>query len=180
MIRPTIETERLVLRPFRTGDTEEVASLANDEELSRYIPAIPYPYPRYAAAEWLSTQQAKFDEGLEIVFAVTKKEDGGLIGAMGLILTPEHRRAELGYWIGREYWGHHYATETGRAVLNYAFKTLGLESVIAHHLSPNSASGRVMQKLGMKYEGCRRKYFYHRGEFFDAAMYGILKDEFTS
>lgn len=178
MIRPTLETERLRLRPFTTGDADEVTRLADNEELSRYIPAIPYPYPKYAAAEWISTHQEKFDFGQEIIFAVTDKTDQVIVGAIGLALTPEHKRAEVGYWIGRQYWGRHYATEAGRAVIKYAFKTLGLESVIAHHLAPNTASGRVMQKLGMTYEGCRRRYFLHRGEFFDAAMYGILKEEF--
>lgn len=180
MIRPTLDTPRLILHPFRIGDADEVTRLANDEELSRYVPAIPYPYPKDAAIEWLSTHQRKYDEGEEVVFAVSRKTDNRLIGAIGLIITPEHRRAELGYWIGREFWGNNYATEAAQTILDYAFTKLGLESVSANHLSPNTVSGRVMRKVGMKYEGCRRNYYFHRGEFYDAEMYSIIREEYIS
>jgi RimJ/RimL family protein N-acetyltransferase len=178
MNRPTLETPRLRLRPFHSGDIDDVTRLANDEELSRYIPAIPHPYPRQAAAEWLATHQEKFSFGQELVLAVTEKTDGTLVGAVGLILTPEHRRAELGYWIGRRFWGRGYATEAGKAMLEYGFEVIGLETIFANHLAPNTASGRVMLKLGMKYHGTRPRYYLHRGQFYDAAMYGIVRDEF--
>lgn len=178
MNRPTLETPRLRLRPFHSGDTDDVTRLANDEELSRYIPAIPYPYPRQAAAEWLATHREKFDFGQEVVLAITDKQDGTLMGAIGLILTPEHRRAELGYWIGRDFWGRGLATEAGRAILKYAFEELRLEAVFANHLAPNTASGKVMLKLGMNYQGTRPRYYLHRGQFYDAAMYGIVREEF--
>jgi len=97
-----------------------------------------------------------------------------------LIITTEHRRAEIGYWLGQEYRGKAYMIEAARAVLRYAFKSLELETVTAHHLRPNTSSGKVMQKLGMKYEGCRRKFYFHRGEYVDIIMYSILKEEFTA
>jgi RimJ/RimL family protein N-acetyltransferase len=180
MIRPTLQTERLVLRPFSLDDTAEVTRMCGDDTIARNIPAIPHPYPLEAAAAWLSMHQEKFDAGKETIFAITDKADGNLMGAVGLILTPEHRRAEIGYWLGREYRGQDYMIEAAQAVLRYAFKSLGLETVTAHHLRPNTASGKVMQKLGMKYEGCRRKFYFHRGEYVDIVMYSILKEELTA
>jgi len=178
MIRPTLQTERLVLRPFSLADAAEVTRMCGDDIIARYIPTMPHPYPPEAATAWLSTHQEKFDAGKETIFAITDKADGKLMGAVGLIITPEHRRAEIGYWLGAEYREQDYMTEAARAALGYAFKKLELEAVTAHHLRPNTASGMVMQKLGMKYEGCRRKFYFHRGEFVDIIMYSILRDEF--
>ncbi|MEN8613981.1 GNAT family N-acetyltransferase [Dehalogenimonas sp. THU2] len=180
MIRPTLQTERLTLRPFNLQDAGEVTRMCGDDSVARFIPAIPHPYPPKAAAEWISTHKGKFDDGKEIIFAITDKADDKLMGAVGLILTPEHLRAEIGYWLGREYRGKDVMTEAARAVLEYAFNKLDIESVTAHHLRPNTASGKVMQKLGMKYEGCRRKFYFHRGEYIDVIMYGITKEEFTA
>ena len=179
MIRPTLQTERLILRPFNLNDADEVTRLADNNAVSRYIPAIPHPYPQRAAVEWLSTHQEKFDDGKEVIFAITDKTTGILMGAIGLILTKEHHRGEVGYWLNPECWGQAYMTEAAKAVLNYGFNRLNLESIIAHHLRPNGVSGRVMQKLGMKYEGCRRKFYFHRGEYVDVMLYSILKEEFA-
>jgi RimJ/RimL family protein N-acetyltransferase len=178
MIRPILETERLVLRPFRAEDAAEVARLCNDEAIGRYIPTLPFPYPLEAAVSWLTTHQEKADNGKEIILAITRKTDGGLLGAFGLILTPEHKRAEIGYWLRRDEWGKDYMTEAAKAMVGYGFNKLGLDVVTCHHLQPNTGSGRVMQKLGMKYEGCRRKFYFHRGQHFDIVLYSILKDEF--
>ena len=180
MIRPTIETERLMLRPFRPEDAAEVERLCNDEAIGRYIPALPFPYPLEAAVSWLATHQEKADNGKEIILAITYKTDGRLLGAIGLILTLEHKRAEIGYWLRRDEWGKDYMTEAAKAMVGYGFEKLGLEVVTAHHLRPNTASGKVMQKLGMEYEGCRRKFYYHRDQYFDIILYSILRDDSRS
>lgn len=103
-----------------------------------------------------------------------------MIGAVGLSMKPEHEKAELGYWIGRQYWCDNYATEAGRAVLEYAFSSLGLNRVYARHLGKNPASGRVMQKLGMVYEGCLRQDVVKWGQVDDIILYSVLRSEYTS
>jgi ribosomal-protein-alanine N-acetyltransferase len=178
MIRPIIETERLVLRPFRAEDAAEVARMCGDETVSRYIPTMPYPYTLEAAVTWLATHQDKAESGKELILAIQNRTDNRLMGSIGLILTPEHRRAEIGYWLGGDFRGQGYMTEAARAMVAHGFNVLGLESVTAHHLQPNTASGRVMQKLGMKCEGCRRKFYFHRGQYSDIILYSILRDEF--
>jgi [ribosomal protein S5]-alanine N-acetyltransferase len=180
MIRPTLKTERLSLRPFLPEDADEVARMCADESVSQYIPTMPYPYTREAATTWLITHQDKADSGKELILAITEKTSARLMGSIGLVMTPEHRRAELGYWLGKEFRCHGFMTEAAKAMIDYCFSELQLEAVTCHHIKPNIASGRVMQKAGMKYEGCRRKFYFHRGNFYDILLYSVLKEEFQA
>jgi len=175
--RPTLETERLLLRPFRLDDASEVQRLAGAQEVAAMTLAVPYPYPDGAAEEWISTHEAAFERGEAVDFAVVLRERDELAGAIGLGLEREHDRAELGYWVGVPYWNRGYATEAAAAVLAYAFETLGLRRVYAFHFSRNPASGRVLQKIGMTHEGTRRAHTLKWGEYLDNEAYGILRAE---
>ncbi len=88
------------------------------------------------------------------------------------------RCAELGYWIGRFYWGQGYCTEAARQVLRYGFEDLKLNKICARHMQTNPASGRVMQKIGMRQEGCLRQHYNRWGEVVDYPIYGILHAEY--
>jgi [ribosomal protein S5]-alanine N-acetyltransferase len=84
----------------------------------------------------------------------------------------------LGYWIGKDFWNKGYGTEAACAVLKYGFKVMGLHRIHAHHFGSNPASGKIMQKLGMTYEGTKRQHIKKWDKFEDAVVYGILKNEF--
>jgi ribosomal-protein-alanine N-acetyltransferase len=99
------------------------------------------------------------------------------VGAVGLILAPAHDRAELGYWIGAPYWGRGYATEASRAVVRWGFEGLGLRRIHASHFPRNPASGRVLEKLGMRHEGTLRQHVKKWDEYLDLESYGLLADE---
>jgi RimJ/RimL family protein N-acetyltransferase len=178
--RPTLETERLVLRPFDPGDASRVQLLAGDRAVAATTKNIPHPYEDGMAEQWIGTHQDRFEKGQEIVFAITRKGGGELIGAIGLVLNLAQQNAEMGYWIGRPYWGCGYCTEAGRAVLRYAFAELHLHRVHAHHMSHNPASGRVMQKLGMRHEGRLREHVKKWDKFYDVDAYGALGSEIAA
>ena len=89
-------------------------------------------------------------------------------------MEPPHRRAELGYWVARPFWNQGYASEGARALVRFGFAELGLHRVSAHHYSRNPASGKVMQKIGMRFEGLLRQHVFKWGVFEDIEMYGIL------
>ena len=180
MTRPTLETERLLLRPFRLEDAPVVHRLASAREIAEMTLTIPHPYPDGAAEGWISRHAASFERGEAVDFAIVVRDDDTLVGAVGLGLQPEHDRAELGYWIGVPYWGRGYATEAAAAVLGYAFGTLGLHRVFAFHYAKNAASGRVLQKIGMTHEGRRRAHTLKWGEYLDNETYGILRDEWEA
>jgi ribosomal-protein-alanine N-acetyltransferase len=174
--RPALRTERLVLRPFEMDDAPVVQALAGEREIAATTLLIPHPYPDSAAEQWIGTHQAGFEEGRSAIFAITLAESGALIGAIGLTISAEHHRAELGYWIGRDHWGRGYATEAGRAVIDYAFRELDLQRVEAHHFANNPSSGRVLEKLGMQREGYMRRSVFKWGDFVDTIHYAILRE----
>jgi RimJ/RimL family protein N-acetyltransferase len=173
-----IYTERLLLRPFALSDAPDVQRLAGDRAIAETTTAIPHPYEEGNAERWIGTHAEAFAQGTMVNFAITAQTDGSLVGAMGLMnISREHLHAELGYWIGVPFWGRGYATEAARAVLRYAFESLELHRVHATHFGRNPASGRVMQKIGMTWEGCSRQHIRKWGVFEDLVRYGILRSE---
>ncbi|MFB2934611.1 GNAT family N-acetyltransferase [Aerosakkonemataceae cyanobacterium BLCC-F154] len=175
--QPTIHTERLILRPFMLSDAPEVQRLASDRAIAAVTLTIPHPYEDGMAEDWIKTHSKAFVEGKEVVFAITFPETNILCGAIGLLINREHNRAELGYWIGQPFWGNGYCTEAALAIVKYGFESLGLHRIHSSHFSSNPASGRVMQKIGMRYEGCLRQHLLKWGNFEDRVQYGILKSE---
>jgi RimJ/RimL family protein N-acetyltransferase len=177
---PTIDTERLVLRPFALSDAKDVQRLAGDMDVADTTLNIPHPYEDGMAEEWISSQPSKFEAGEQCTLAIVRRGSRELIGAIGLGLVPRFDRAELGYWIGRPYWGNGYCTEAARAVLRYGFSQLGLNRIHASHFTRNPASGRVMRKIGMVHEGRARQHVRRWDKFEDLEFYGILREEWSA
>jgi len=176
--QPTIETERLVLRPFVEGDATRISELAGDEAIADTTLRIPHPYSEAMALEWIGTHQRIRDRGLALFYAIDLRNSGELIGSNGLEIDPLNSRADIGYWIGREYWKTGYATEAAAGLLGFAFNSLKLHKVTAHHFARNEASGRVLEKLGMKREGFLRAHVRKSGVWEDIVEYGILDNEY--
>jgi RimJ/RimL family protein N-acetyltransferase len=175
--RPTLETQRLVLRPFELADAGDVQRLAGDRAVADTTLTVPHPYGDGMAESWIATHQPKFDAGELSNFAVIRQDSAELIGAIGLVIERRFNRAELGYWIGKAYWGQGYCTEAGRAVVAYGFGTLGLNRIHASYLARNPASGRVMQKLGLLQEGVCRQHVMKWSQYEDVVLTGILQTE---
>lgn len=175
--QPTLCTRRLLLRPLGAGDAEAVRVLAGAREIADTTLTIPHPYPDGAADEWITGQRPAWLAGAAATYAITDAADGALVGCIGLAIAPEHRSAELGYWVGVPWWNRGYCTEAGRAILDLAFGELELHRVEARHFTRNEASGRVMQKLGMRFEGIQREALRRWDRFEDVAVYAILEHE---
>jgi RimJ/RimL family protein N-acetyltransferase len=172
----TLTTERLVLRAFAPADAPLVEALAGEVEVAQTT-NLPHPYPPGAAVEWIEAGQHAAAQGQRYPFAIVRHADGALLGGITLWLTSEHQRGELGYWVGRPYWGQGYATEAAARVVAYAFEELGLRRVTAQALRYNRASTRVMEKVGMLHEGTLRQHIYHWGAFKDVDVYGVLRPD---
>jgi len=178
-ILPTLETKRLVLRPFSLSDAKDVQRLAGDWAVADTTARIPHPYEDGLAEEWISCHEAEFRKGKCVNFAIALKSEGAFIGAIALMDIAKDHKAELGYWIGKPYWNMGYCTEAAGNVVRYAFETLQLKRVTSHHLSRNPASGRVMQKVGMSHEGTRRAEMLKWGKLEDVELYGILASDWA-
>jgi RimJ/RimL family protein N-acetyltransferase len=172
---PTLQSERLALRPFTVADAPRVEELLSTPEIATTTASITYPYPPGAALGWISTHADDAAEGRGISWALAL-HDGTVIGTIGLRLTPPHRRGSAGYWLGTEYWNHGYMTEALRAVIAWAFDELGYVRVEAMCLPRNPSSGRVMEKAGMVFEGRLRSYVVKNGISEDLLLYAIVND----
>lgn len=174
---PTLTTARLVLRPFAEADAPAVHAYVADREMASTTAAIPHPYPEGATEAWIATHTQRHEAGEAVILAITLRGTGELAGSIEIRLIPPHRRAELGYWIGRPHWGRGYATEASAALLRWAFDALDLHRVHAAHLARNPASGAVLRKIGMRHEGRLRSHFEKWGVMEDLDVYGLLAGE---
>jgi ribosomal-protein-alanine N-acetyltransferase len=174
--QPDLLSARLRLRSFVAPDAGDVQRLAGDFAVADTTLTIPHPYPDGVAESWIASLHAP-DAGDRITYALTERLSGALIGAMGLALHVAHERGEIGYWVGKPFWNRGYATEAARVVLMYAFGTLGLRRVHARSFARNPASGRVLEKIGMRQEGMMRQHVRRWERFEDVVLYGILREE---
>jgi RimJ/RimL family protein N-acetyltransferase len=170
---PTLETARLKLRPYCEADIPELLPLIGTREVAATTLRIAHPYTEQDARAFLALAQ----EPGRIWLAITLRSDGRQIGGVGLRVDEQHQHAELGYWLGVPHWGKGYATEAAREMLRYGFEDLQLHRVFASHFKHNSASGRILQKVGMRREGCQREHLRKWDHFVDSELYGILRHE---
>ncbi len=174
---PDLRTQHLLLRDFRNEDAPAIIRLAGAREVAATTLRIPHPY---TDADVEAFFKLRTDPAFGYSFAITRLDSGELVGAVGLHPDPLHPRAELGYWIGVPYWGQGYATEAARAAVDFGFRELKLHRIFAHHFKGNEPSARVLQKVGMKYEGCSREHIEKWGQRMDLENYGILHREWEA
>lgn len=162
MTAEPIRTERLILRPPARSDAPRIGKLSRDRDVARMVTSMPFPNPDIAAEGFILIMQARAPLGFDHVYAVELPGEG-VIGLAGAHARGEDG-IEIGYWLGRPYWGAGYATEAARAVTDVAL-ALDRGPVTAGHYADNPASGRVLEKVGFVYTGeTARRFSLGRGE----------------
>lgn len=175
---PTIRTTRLRLGTFDPEDAVLLQRLAGDREIADTTLSIPHPYELDHALAWIGHQSRESVRGRATNFAVRLLPGASLIGSVGLRdIDPEHLQAELGFWIGRDWWGQGYAREAAAAVLRFGFEGLGLNRIYAHHMARNPAAGQVLRHIGMQREGLLRQRVRKWGVYEDVVLYASLREE---
>lgn len=176
-----LETERLILRPLRVSDAKAMfENWATSEIVTRYVTWEPYTdiAPIIKRFEGLQKEY----EAKEIYdWGIVLKEGDCLIGEISFIaMTKDKKIAQLGYIIGENWWGQGYVAEALKAIMEFSFKKLELHRIEAIYDVRNPGSGRVMEKLGMQYEGTFREYRFVKGEFVTVKQYAILDRDFLN
>jgi len=181
IILPTLRTKRLILRPFDITDAAKVQQLAGHPLVAATTANIPHPYPDGAAEEWIALHGDWFRKGVGAQFAMTLLNTKELIGCISLMsISKSNYKAEIGYWVGVDFWNKGICSEAATAIFDFAFEKLGLNKITARHMTNNPASGRVMLKLKMKKEGLLRQEVFKNGQFYDLEVYGILRSEWVN
>lgn len=152
-----LRTQRLTLRPPALADAARVSLLAGEYEVASMTGTIPHPLSEQMAAEWIG-EVSKGEEG--VVFMI--EQGGAIIGCTGYRAFGDDH-AELGYWIGKPFWGNGYATEAVRALIAHAFDADGFDYLRAGYFSDNPASARVIEKLGFVAQGGELRECVARG-----------------
>lgn len=173
-----IATKRLLLQQFTDADSESVfMNWMHDDEVTKYLQVrreITLSSTKEVVAKWVGTYKS-----LEYYnWAITLLKTNELIGNIEAFVKSEYDEiAGIGYCIGRNFWNHGYATEALTAVLKYLLETVGFNRVEASHSVNNPASGHVMKKSGMTYEGMLRQSYRSRIGFQDSCLYSIIRDD---
>lgn len=176
----TLETERLILRRYTVDDARQMYDhWASDPEVTEYLTWQPHAsvdVTRQLLEQW----EKSYERPDTYHWGLVLKSTGELIGDIAVMRIDEDiREAELGWCMGKRWWGQGLMPEAGRAMLKYLFEVAGFNRVSAKHDRENPKSGRAMQKLGMTCEGTRRQAGRNNRGIIDDVCYAILKSDIT-
>jgi ribosomal-protein-alanine N-acetyltransferase len=176
---PELETERLLLRRMRPDDAEDMFAYASDPEVTRYV-----LWDTHRSIEdtrnFLRFATEGYERGDFGGWGLVLKASGAFVGTCGMEANHqrEHSRAELGYVLAREHWGRGLIPEAVRCMIRFCFGRMDLNRVEARCIAENTASARVMEKVGMTWEGTLREREYIKGAYRDMKLYSILRREY--
>lgn len=176
--RLRLETERLTLREMATADWRAVHELMADAEVVRYVEYEPLtPQGAKALVRW-ARNQARIVPRTTRGLAIALRGCETPIGLCSLIIRDvRQRQADIGYVLGRLYWGHGYGAEAAAALLAHGFEQLGLHRIIAECDPANRASVRVLERIGMRPEGHQRECRWIKGAWRDRLLFAVLDHE---
>ncbi len=175
---PQLETDRLILRKLASGDERDIFEYASNNEVTRYM-----SWDTHRTIEdsrgFIQFTLGRYERDEAGDWGILWRENGKLIGTVGFAWCDmKNRRAEIGYVLARSYWGQGIMPEAVRRIIRFAFEEMGLNRIECCHFLPNEKSGRVMQKVGMSFEGIARERIFAKGRFWDVKQYAILKADF--
>ncbi len=174
---PTLETPRLTLRKMTMADAQDVYAYSRDPEVSRHVLWEAHRSIHESRA-YLRYVLRQYRAGEPSSWGIEHTEDGRMIGTIGFMWwNREYRSAEVGYSLSRAYWNHGLMSEALREIVRFGFDEMHLNRIEAQHEVDNPASGRVMEKVGMRKEGVLRSRLYNKGKYVDVALYAILRGD---
>ena len=176
MEKRIIETDRLILRPYKLEDVDDLVEGLNNLNVSKWMAFVPFPYTKQDAEDYIK----KSIERDLYNWAIVLKSENKVIGATQLSnVSKVHGTAGGGIWINEKYHGHGYGTEAWGARIKFAFETLNLRKLENGYFNGNISSWKMQEKFGYKNEGIRRKKFISMatGNIEDECITGLLKEE---
>lgn len=172
----TLQTERLRLRRFTPADAHDMYThWANDAEVTQYLTW--YPHQSEEETRQLLTLWAEaYEQPTTYHWAIELA--GTLIGDIAVVASSDnHASCEIGYCMGKDWWNNGYVTEAFRAVIGFLFDEVGYHRIVAKHDQRNPASGKVMLKCGLQYEGTHRDSQKVKGEYVTTVNYALLSTD---
>lgn len=177
---PKLETARLILRPMRVSDAQDMYDYAKDPSVTRYLLWRPHPNVEHTRS-YLEYLAGRYRLGMHYEWAVVLKESNKMIGTCGFSTVDcANNVAEIGYVLHPAHHGRGLATEAVIRTLRFGFDMMGLHRIEARYIMGNDASRRVMDKVGMHFEGVKREAMLIKGAYRDIGICAVLATEFKS
>ena len=171
----TIETDRLILRRYRSDDLDEHVAILSNWDVTRWLSDnIPYPYSRKAGEQFIEDAKANFDEGDQICFSVVEKATNRHVGGIKLF-SIKNEACELGYWLGPDFWARGFATEIVDAVINWLGQKTQVKTLYAQTADENKASRKLLEKVGFIHSGTPPQEISRCGHGAGCSEYYVLK-----
>lgn len=180
-MRLVFDSKRLTLRTLRPSDAPDLYANVKDKEIVTWTMNIPHPYPKDGALKFIRKARYDMRKRKAYVFGIVLKENSKVIGVIDIRAVDwNNRNGEIGYWLGKDYWGKGLMTEAVSVILKFGFEELKLHRVYAKVFADHLGSKRVLEKSGFKLEGTMRKEHYRYGRWHDMLIYGVLRGEWTN
>lgn len=174
---PTLETERLVLRRMNMRDAKDIFAYSCDQEVARHV-LWSAQQDVSEARDYIKYMMKRYKNDEPASWGIIDKKTDALVGTIGYMdYNQDNATVEIGYSLARWLWNGGYMTEALARVIEYTFDAMDVNRIEAQHELSNPASGRVMEKCGMRKEGVLRQRLYNKGKFVDVALYAILKSD---
>jgi len=176
-----LKTKRLILRPLRKSDINDLVENANNLNVSQYLGTVKFPYARKDADEFINlcSKKLKSKSCDDYSFGIKIRSIKKIVGVLSLSSVDRYNgTASLGYWLGENYWRQGIMSESVKTIIDFGFDTLKLRRINVSTFTPNKGSNALIKKIGFKKEGVRRKYFKTKstGKIYDDNFYGLLKE----
>lgn len=172
-----LETERLLLRPPNAADISHFVPLIRDFDVAKNLSRVPHPYTEDDACAFIVATAQGWTSGDDLAFAILRKSDGAYIGAGGV--HPK-QNWEIGYWLGKPYWGKGYATETAARLVAFGFEQKGADRLLGKWFHDNPASGRVLEKAGFTPAGEEMSNCLARGRKVPAHVVALDRNDYMT
>ena len=177
---PILETERLTLRKMKPDDAEDMFDYARRADVTQYLTWSCHPDSAYTR-EYLQYVQKQYEDGEFYDWAVVHRESGRMIGTCGFTSFDDDNNAgEIGYVLNPDFRGQGLMPEAVWEVMKFGFLRLNLHRITARYMEGNAPSRRVMEKVGMSFEGTFRSAMYIKGEYRTISVCAILREEFLA
>lgn len=159
------------------ADANDIFNYAKDEDVAKYV-----TWDNHKSindtTQFIKATQQRYEKDEAGEWGIELKETGLIIGSIGFVqLDSQNSCASIGYALSKNYWNQGIMTEALRRLFDFAFKEMRLNRIEAFHIPDNQASGQVMQKAGMTYEGLARQKIFAKGTFWEVKQYAVIKED---
>jgi len=173
-----LSTNRLILRKFRTGDAKEIMKLLKNKEVAATTLMLPYPCDMEISNKLVESYLDEQKHHKTIHWAIISREDKTFMGGIRLVPNIRFNSAEIGFWLGKEFWGNGYTFEAAEEVIRFGFIDLNLNRLEAHSMMENMSSIKLLEKLGFNQEGYHPDLVIKWDEYKDVITFGLLQKNF--